>query len=209
MEGKAQEWFTSLPNGTIESYTKLIQKFMFHFASKRKARRWPFASALARDTPTDVEQLMQLAQKYIDEEQMNAMKDVEWKNRRGATYQRLVNRMFKDLNGKTMEVYVDDMLIKAKEEKEHLAHLLATFKVMRIEFGSSERRGRTFESSLSLKQNATRCGKEVHPDREISFGVGEQEEQMREEGWMLYVHGSSTSNAGGAGILLTNAEIEG
>ncbi|KAL0423355.1 UNVERIFIED_CONTAM: putative protein K02A2.6 [Sesamum radiatum] len=50
----------------------------------------------------------------------------------GATYQRLVNRMFKDLNGKTMEVYVDDMLIKAKEEKEQLAHLLATFRVMRM-----------------------------------------------------------------------------
>ena len=28
----------------------------------------------------------------------------------GATYQRLVNRMFKDLIGKSMEVYVDDIL---------------------------------------------------------------------------------------------------
>ncbi|KAL5543866.1 hypothetical protein UlMin_007650 [Ulmus minor] len=28
----------------------------------------------------------------------------------GATYQRLVNKMFKDQIGKTMEVYVDDML---------------------------------------------------------------------------------------------------
>jgi len=31
----------------------------------------------------------------------------------GATYQRLVNRMFKDLLGKTMEVYIDDMLVKS------------------------------------------------------------------------------------------------
>ena len=29
----------------------------------------------------------------------------------GATYQRLVNLMFKDQIGKTMEVYVDDMLV--------------------------------------------------------------------------------------------------
>ena len=31
----------------------------------------------------------------------------------GATYQRLVNRIFADLIGKTMEVYVDDMLVKS------------------------------------------------------------------------------------------------
>ncbi|KAL5570576.1 hypothetical protein UlMin_027151 [Ulmus minor] len=30
----------------------------------------------------------------------------------GATYQRLVNKMFKQQIGKTMEVYVDDMLVK-------------------------------------------------------------------------------------------------
>ncbi|KAL5550933.1 hypothetical protein UlMin_001109 [Ulmus minor] len=33
----------------------------------------------------------------------------------GATYQRLVNKMFKDQIGKTMEVYVDDMLVKRKD----------------------------------------------------------------------------------------------
>ncbi|KAL2253186.1 uncharacterized protein LOC105168579 [Sesamum indicum] len=38
-----------------------------------------FASALARDPPMDTEQLMALAQKYIDEEEMNAMKDEEWR----------------------------------------------------------------------------------------------------------------------------------
>ena len=31
-----------------------------------------------------------------------------------ATYQRLVNMMFKEQIGKTMEVYVDDMLVKLK-----------------------------------------------------------------------------------------------
>ncbi|KAK4411872.1 hypothetical protein Sango_0260200 [Sesamum angolense] len=75
LAGKVQEWFTSLPNGTIESYTKLIQKFMFHFASKRKAR------SFSQGPPADVEQLMQLAQKYIDEEEMDTMKDGEWTNK--------------------------------------------------------------------------------------------------------------------------------
>ncbi|KAL0413571.1 UNVERIFIED_CONTAM: Retrovirus-related Pol polyprotein from transposon gypsy [Sesamum radiatum] len=48
-----------------------------------------------------------------------------------ATYQRLVNRMFKDLIGKTMEVYLNDMLIKNKKEVDHLTHLQAAFEVMR------------------------------------------------------------------------------
>ena len=32
----------------------------------------------------------------------------------GVTYQRLVNMMFNDLIGKTMEVYVDTMLVKSR-----------------------------------------------------------------------------------------------
>ena len=32
----------------------------------------------------------------------------------GVTYQRLVTKIFRPLMGKTMEVYVDDMLIKSK-----------------------------------------------------------------------------------------------
>ncbi|KAL2237772.1 UNVERIFIED_CONTAM: hypothetical protein Sindi_0968900 [Sesamum indicum] len=39
LKGKAQEWFMSLGSGTIDSYEQLIQKFSFHFASKRKAKR--------------------------------------------------------------------------------------------------------------------------------------------------------------------------
>ena len=38
----------------------------------------------------------------------------------GATYQRLVNLMFKEEIGRTMEVYVDDMLVKSKMEEKHL-----------------------------------------------------------------------------------------
>ncbi|KAL0313135.1 UNVERIFIED_CONTAM: hypothetical protein Sradi_5712800 [Sesamum radiatum] len=41
-------------------------------------KKGPLASALARDPPEDIEQLMKVAQKYIDEEEINAMKDGEW-----------------------------------------------------------------------------------------------------------------------------------
>ncbi|KAL2227023.1 UNVERIFIED_CONTAM: Retrovirus-related Pol polyprotein from transposon [Sesamum indicum] len=49
----------------------------------------------------------------------------------GATYQRLVNKMFAQQIGKTMEVYVDDMLVKSHKPDEHLEHLKITFAIMR------------------------------------------------------------------------------
>ena len=42
----------------------------------------------------------------------------------GATYQRLVNMMFKDLIGKMMEIYVDDMLVKSRVALDHVDHLV-------------------------------------------------------------------------------------
>ena len=41
----------------------------------------------------------------------------------GATYQRLVTKMFLLLLGSTMEVYIDDMLVKSKQRPDHTAHL--------------------------------------------------------------------------------------
>ena len=45
----------------------------------------------------------------------------------GATYQRLVNRMFNKQIGRNMEVYVNDMLVKSKEELAYLDDLKETF----------------------------------------------------------------------------------
>ena len=41
----------------------------------------------------------------------------------GATYQRLVTKMFRPLLGSTMEVYIDDMLVKSKQRLDHATHL--------------------------------------------------------------------------------------
>ena len=41
----------------------------------------------------------------------------------GATYQRLVNQMFSKQILRNMEVYVDDMLVKSRDAKTHLADL--------------------------------------------------------------------------------------
>ncbi|KAG7591503.1 Integrase catalytic core [Arabidopsis thaliana x Arabidopsis arenosa] len=60
----------------------------------------------------------------------------------GATYQRLVNMMFKDLLGKTMEVYIDDMLVKSVTSTSHIEHLEQCFAILN-EFG--------------MKLNPTKC----------------------------------------------------
>lgn len=41
----------------------------------------------------------------------------------GATYQRFVNRMFKDQIRRNMEVYMDDLLVKSGNLAQHLENL--------------------------------------------------------------------------------------
>ena len=65
----------------------------------------------------------------------------------GATYQRMVTKMFGHLIGKTVEVYIDDMLIKSLRDEDHAADPLQVFDTLR-------------ESHLRL--NASKC----------TFGVG-------------------------------------
>ncbi|KAM1949442.1 hypothetical protein ACFX15_009497 [Malus domestica] len=49
----------------------------------------------------------------------------------GATYQRLVNSMFAEQIGKSMEVYVDDMLVKSKHVDQHITNLSETFTILK------------------------------------------------------------------------------
>ena len=49
----------------------------------------------------------------------------------GATYQILVNKMFNKQIGRNMEVCVDDMLVKSKEELAHLDDLRETFTTLK------------------------------------------------------------------------------
>lgn len=49
----------------------------------------------------------------------------------GATYQRLVTKVFKEQLGKTMEVYIDHMLVKSKRKEDHIGHLKEAFEILR------------------------------------------------------------------------------
>ena len=65
----------------------------------------------------------------------------------GATYQRMMTRRFQDKIGCTVEVYIDDMVVKSKQESRHIEDLQGTFEVLR---------------QHKLRLNAEKCG----------FGVG-------------------------------------
>ncbi|KAL0462517.1 UNVERIFIED_CONTAM: hypothetical protein Slati_0139300 [Sesamum latifolium] len=49
----------------------------------------------------------------------------------GATYQRLVGKIFRPQLGRNMKVYVEEMLVKSKEAHHHVEHLDETFAVLR------------------------------------------------------------------------------
>ena len=49
----------------------------------------------------------------------------------GATYQWLVNKIFTELLGVSMEVYIDDMLVKSAAVRDHVMHLVQTFSILR------------------------------------------------------------------------------
>ena len=49
----------------------------------------------------------------------------------GATYQRLMNKMFARQLGRNVQVYVNDMLVKSVRESNHLSDLQETFDTLR------------------------------------------------------------------------------
>ncbi|XP_024004949.1 uncharacterized protein LOC112082088 [Eutrema salsugineum] len=59
-----------------------------------------------------------------------------------ATYQRLVNRMFASQLGRTMEVYIDDMLVKSLVASDHVGHLRTCFDIL---------------DQYGMKLNPTKC----------------------------------------------------
>ena len=49
----------------------------------------------------------------------------------GATYQQMMTRMFQDKIRRTMKMYIDDMVVKSKQESQHIKELQGTFEVLR------------------------------------------------------------------------------
>ncbi|WKA10465.1 hypothetical protein VitviT2T_028034 [Vitis vinifera] len=45
----------------------------------------------------------------------------------GATYQKLMTKIFKPLIGRSVEVYIDDIVVKSKTREQHILHLQEVF----------------------------------------------------------------------------------
>ena len=45
----------------------------------------------------------------------------------GATYQRLINKMLSEMLGQTMEVYIDELLVKSLRADQYITHLEQLF----------------------------------------------------------------------------------
>ena len=85
----------------------------------------------------------------------------------GATYQRMVTKMFGHMIGKTVEVYIDDMLIKSLREEDHTADLLQVFNILQGSSLSLIVSKCTFGVSLGkvLGHVVSRRGIEANPDQ--------------------------------------------
>ena len=74
----------------------------------------------------------------------------------GATYQRLMNRMFHNQIGKNVEVYIDDMLVKSKGEDDPLKDLEEMFNTLR---------------KYQMKPNPSKCAFGVSFSKFLGFMV--------------------------------------
>ena len=85
----------------------------------------------------------------------------------GATYQRLMNKIFKGQLGRNMEVYVDDMIVKSLLAETHLEDLKECFENLRtykMKLNPSKCTfGLTLESSLASSSETE--GIEANPDK--------------------------------------------
>ena len=77
----------------------------------------------------------------------------------GATYQRLINKMFAHQIGRNVQVYVDDMLVKNLREDDHLDDLRETFNTLR---------------SYNMKLNPNKCTFGVTVGKFLGFMVSQR-----------------------------------
>ena len=85
----------------------------------------------------------------------------------GATYQRMMIRMFEPRLGKNIEIYIDDMVVKSKSESKHVNDLGNIFAILR----KHKLRLNAFKCSFGIGSEkflgymVTHYGIEVNPDQ--------------------------------------------
>ncbi|XP_016169100.1 uncharacterized protein LOC107611716 [Arachis ipaensis] len=139
----------------------------------------------------------------------------------GATYQRLMDKVFSKQIGRNFEVYVDDMVVKLKQDHNHDADLEEIFKQerqhnMRLNlekcaFGILTRpevSGRLIKWSIELSEfDITYEPRTTIKAQFLADFLAELTDQPQQHyTWELYVDGASKAEGSGAGVLLTNKD---
>ena len=74
----------------------------------------------------------------------------------GATYQKMMTRMFEPQLGKNIEIYIDDMVVKSRVESKHINDLGNIFDILR---------------KHKLRLNASKCSFGVGSDKFLGYMV--------------------------------------
>ena len=74
----------------------------------------------------------------------------------GATYQRMITRMFEPQLGKNIEIYINDMVVKSKVVSEHEGDLRNIFEILR---------------KHKLRLNASKCSFSVGSGKFLNYMV--------------------------------------
>ena len=77
----------------------------------------------------------------------------------GATYQRLLNKVFTDRLGRNIEAYIDDMLVKGKTMSQHIVDLKKTFSTLR---------------TYGMRLNPTKCAFGVSSEKFLGFVISQR-----------------------------------
>nr|GEV90991.1 reverse transcriptase domain-containing protein [Tanacetum cinerariifolium] len=109
----------------------------------------------------------------------------------GASYQRLVDKAFQKQIGRNLKVYVDDLVIKSRTEKEVIRDIEETFKTLRPK---TSVKGQILADFITERLE----------DDTLDTPIEDPEE--RPDPWVLFTDGSSCINGSGAGLIITNPE---
>ncbi|RVX13605.1 Transposon Tf2-2 polyprotein [Vitis vinifera] len=77
----------------------------------------------------------------------------------GVTYQRLMTKIFKPLIGRSVEVYIDDIVVKSKTREQHILHLQEVFYLLR---------------KYDMKLNPSKCAFGVSAGKFLGFMVSQR-----------------------------------
>lgn len=124
-------WFQESEQGMLERQFFFVQNW-----SDSRCNSWTWTNHIRGGhsgyNQIRMFELYQEHSSFVTDKGLNCYKVMPFglKNE-GVTYQRLVNQMFLEQIRKTMEVYVDDMIVNLRKARSYIANLETMFSILR------------------------------------------------------------------------------